>query len=454
MPTASSPVKRTARDRLERAIETLGPLPVLGGTVARVRALAADPDASTHTLVAVIEEDESFSANLLRYANSAAYARPLRARTIHQAVTVVGRQALGRIALEASTYSFLERVPGAGGRSRGHMHVHAVNVASCAAELAQRTGADAETAHLAGLLHDVGKLVMPIAFGEETMDKLVGEAPSGAGRVVAERERLGVDHAFAGALLADQEDERGALFDAVVNHHGGASGLDCPTPEAACVQLANAIVAMLAGVETDGDLIHVALGRLNAVPALLDEAAEAAVSSQAQPSEGGDALAQRVAALERLASTDELTGLASRREWLSSTRARLAAGDTGTVLMCDVDHFKQINDTVGHLTADLVLTEIALVLRANGAAGRLGGDEFALWVPGGIDEAQRVASGVVDEVRARLSGSGELPAVTLSVGAASTALCGHDLGRLLEAADRALYEAKTAGRARAAFGVG
>nr|WP_281381639.1 GGDEF domain-containing protein [Conexibacter arvalis] len=427
-------------------------MPVLGGTVARVRALAADPDASTQTLVAVIEEDESFSANLLRYANSAAYARPLRARTIHQAVTVVGRQALGRIALEASTYSFLERVPGAGGRSRGHMHVHAVGVAACAAELAQRTGADVETAHLAGLLHDVGKLVMPLAFGEATLDAIVAEAPSGTRRVIAERERLGVDHAYAGALLADQEGARGALFDAVVHHHGGASGLDCPSPEAACVQLADAIVAMLAGDEGDSELIHAALGRLGAVPSLLDEAAEAAVSAQ-PTSGGGDALADRVASLERLASTDELTGLASRREWLSSTRAKLAAGDTGSVLMCDVDHFKQINDTVGHLTADLVLTEIALVLRANGFAGRLGGDEFALWVPGGIDEAQRVAAGVVADVQTRLAGTDRLPAVTLSVGAASTALCGNDLGRLLETADRALYEAKTAGRSRAAFGV-
>lgn len=446
-------MKRSARDRLDRAIEALGPLPVLGGTVARVRALAADPDASTQTLVAVIEEDESFSANLLRYANSAAYARPLRARTIHQAVTVLGRQALGRIAVEASTYSFLERVPGAGGRSRGHMHVHAVTVAACAAELAQRTGADVETAHLAGLLHDVGKLVMPIAFGEEAMDAIVGETPSGADRVVAERERLGVDHAFAGALLADPQGEHGKLFDAVLLHHGGASGVEVPSAETASVQLANQIVAMLAGHRADSDLIHAALSHLGAPPELLDEAAEAAVSAQVAPAGDGDGLAARVASLERLASTDELTGLASRREWLSSTRARLAAGDSGSVLMCDVDHFKQINDSVGHLTADLVLTEIALVLRANGAAGRLGGDEFALWVPGGAELAQRIAAGVVAEVQTRLSGAGDLPAVTLSVGAASTDGCGFDLARLLEAADRALYEAKTAGRARAAFGV-
>jgi putative nucleotidyltransferase with HDIG domain len=51
------------------------------------------------------------------------------------------------------------------------MQVHTSAVASCALELAHRTGADAEVAHLAGLLHDIGKLVMPLAFGEQALDE-------------------------------------------------------------------------------------------------------------------------------------------------------------------------------------------------------------------------------------------------------------------------------------------
>ena len=156
-------MKPAVRDRLDRTIEDIGPLPVLSGTVARVRGLSADPDATTPQLVAVIDDDEAFSANLLRYANSAAYARPLRARTIHQAVTMVGRDALARIAMESATYSLLEQMPGTGGRSRGAMHLHAVSVASCAVEIAQRTGASAEVVHLAGLLHDIGNVIPPRA---------------------------------------------------------------------------------------------------------------------------------------------------------------------------------------------------------------------------------------------------------------------------------------------------
>jgi len=428
---------------------------VLGGTVARVRALADDPDASTPALVAVIEADESFSANLLRYANSAALARPLRAHTIHQAVTVVGRNALGRIALEAATYQFLSRVPGAGGVSRGHMHMHAVTVAACAAELAQRTGGDDEIAHLGGLLHDVGKLVMPIAFGEDACDEIARIARNGTDRARIEHDRLGVDHAYAGALLTDQSQRgRDELFDAIAFHHGGRSGQETPTVEAACVQLANAIAGMLAGEDPDQELLHAALVRVGGTPALLDEVAEAAAPGHAASAAGDDALAQRVASLERLASTDDLTGLSNRREWLARTRAKLAAGETGTVLICDVDHFKQVNDRVGHLTADLVLTEVARVLRAHGNAGRLGGDEFAMWVPGDVATASAIATRIVAETSARLPGDDSLPAVTLSVGAAPTSVHGHDLTQLLHAADTALYEAKAEGRGRAAVAAG
>jgi diguanylate cyclase (GGDEF)-like protein/putative nucleotidyltransferase with HDIG domain len=446
-------MKPDVRGRLERTIDDIGPLPVLSGTVARVRELSADPDATTPQLVAVIDGDESFSANLLRYANSAAYARPLRARTIHQAVTMVGRDALARIAVESATYSLLEQLPGAGGRSRGAMHLHAVSVASCAVEIAQRTGASSEVVHLGGLLHDIGKLVLPLAFGEQRVDEIARAHASGSARVALEREQLGVDHAYAGALLSDQEGARGELFQTISFHHGGLPGPESPTPEAACVQLANVVVGMLAGEEADQELVHVALQRLDAAPALLDDVAEAALPKQASSPAGaaGDGLAARIASLERLASTDELTGLANRREWLARTRTRLGQGEDGAVLVCDVDHFKQINDRVGHLTADLVLTEVARVLARHGDAGRLGGDEFALWLGCDAAAAHATATAIVEEVGARLPGDGELPLVSVSIGAALTAEHGRELTSLLEAADTALYEAKEAGRARASL---
>src|ERR1700761_7487257 len=158
--------------RVHDALHRIGPLPVLGGTVSRIRQLADDPHATTADLVTVVESDEAFSATRLRYANSAANARPIRARTIRQAITLLGRRRLVRLALEAETYRFLERFPGGASLSRGQLHVHALTVAAYSATTAELIGAHVDTAHLAGLLHDVGKLLMPAAFGVQALEDI------------------------------------------------------------------------------------------------------------------------------------------------------------------------------------------------------------------------------------------------------------------------------------------
>ncbi|HEX5782144.1 MAG TPA: HDOD domain-containing protein, partial [Solirubrobacteraceae bacterium] len=189
-------------DHLDEAVERLGRLPVLSATVRRVKAIADTEDAGIGEMVAALEADQGLAADLLRYANSAACARPLRARSIRAAVTLVGRRAIAQLALEAATYRFFQRAPGSGGRSIGHLHLHAAAVAGTAQAIAERTGAAADVAHLGGLLHDVGKLVMPLAFGDERLDAIAAEHPAGSLRAAAERRELGVDHAEAGARVA------------------------------------------------------------------------------------------------------------------------------------------------------------------------------------------------------------------------------------------------------------
>src|SRR3954454_19582468 len=262
--------------RVHDALRRIGPLPVLGGTVSRIRALAGDPHGTTTDLVKVIESDEAFSANLLRYANSAALARPIRARTIRQAVTLLGRRALVRIALEAETYRFLERFPGGASLSRGQLHVHAVTVAAYAATAADLRGAHTDTAHLGGLLHDVGKLLMPAAFGIQAIEEIAHEAPYGSPRAELERKRLGLDHAAAGALLVGLSEPDDDVTRAIAYHHGGPTGLACPSDETACVIVGDTLAHMITGGEPDRDVLGIALERLGATPELLDEVAEKA----------------------------------------------------------------------------------------------------------------------------------------------------------------------------------
>src|SRR3954466_8889191 len=89
-----------AEEQILVATAPLRDFPVLDGTVQRIIASADDPDTTTADLVGCLEADPTFAANLLRYSHSAAMARPIRAKTVRQAVMLVGRKTLRRLALE------------------------------------------------------------------------------------------------------------------------------------------------------------------------------------------------------------------------------------------------------------------------------------------------------------------------------------------------------------------
>ncbi|MEW6583207.1 MAG: HDOD domain-containing protein [Actinomycetota bacterium] len=429
---------------MRTAITQMTDLPVLRTSVHRVLGVTNDPDSSTTELVAALEADESLVANMLRYANSAAMARPVRAKTVRQAVTMLGRLRVRQIALEAATYHFLEQAPGVA--SRGQLHVHSVAVAAASSAVADRVGLPVDTPHLAGLLHDIGKVVLPAVASEAEVGRLTEAYPSGMARARAERDRLGIDHAQAGAILAAEWGLPEDVAAAIAWHHGGPREMGGPGPAAACVQLANGLVGLLGGRDLDAELMLSALDELGLPAGDLESLAETAVRLTTHPPEGS--LADRVGELERLAQTDELTGLANRRHWVRETRLLIGAGRGGSALLLDLDNFKEINDSAGHAAGDLVLTEIAAIVSRHGRAGRLGGDEFCVWVEGGRDDAEAAARQVIAQTQAFLAAA-HLPSADLgvSVGVA-VAGPGEDLELLLARADVALYAAKAAGRGR------
>lgn len=172
-----------------------------------------------------------------------------------------------------------------------------------------------------------------------------------------------------------------------------------------------------------------------------------------------DKLARAMQELQQLASTDPLTGLANRRhlweflqrEWMRSRRS----GNALAVIMMDLDHFKRINDEHGHEAGDAVLTEVATLLKAqvrgSDIACRFGGEEFALVLPDAKHEVvQRRAEGIRASIgRLELSYRGQpLGGITASFGVALYPVHAADPESLLRASDRALYEAKAAGRDR------
>lgn len=168
------------------------------------------------------------------------------------------------------------------------------------------------------------------------------------------------------------------------------------------------------------------------------------------------------AALERLATQDALTGIANRRFFLEiATRiidqARRYRRPVSLV-MIDVDHFKEMNDTFGHKTGDLVLVHIARqmqsILRKVDILGRYGGDEFVILLPETTPEGARRLSERLRQVISQqpiVAGGVTIP-ITLSVGLSSN-INEPDLSldELLQRADRALYDSKLNGRDRVTF---
>lgn len=170
-------------------------------------------------------------------------------------------------------------------------------------------------------------------------------------------------------------------------------------------------------------------------------------------------LAQALHDLREQASTDPLTGLSNRRhlwefllrEWIRSRRREGSLA----VIMMDLDYFKRVNDEFGHEAGDVVLTEIATLLKAqirgSDIACRFGGEEFALVLPDATLEAvQRRAEDIRAAVRRiDLKYRGEpLGGITASFGIALAPDHAADPESLLRASDQALYEAKAAGRDR------
>lgn len=154
----------------------------------------------------------------------------------------------------------------------------------------------------------------------------------------------------------------------------------------------------------------------------------------------------------REAMTDGLTGLLNRRALFSAMDMPLGPG--AAVIMFDLDHFKSVNDQLGHAAGDAVLEGFARLvlpeLHPNDIAARLGGEEFCLVMR---DLTNRSAAGVAERIRVafeatRFGTDRGVAAITLSAGVAISGVDGEPFEAVLKRADDALYAAKSAGRNR------
>ncbi|HEU4564577.1 MAG TPA: diguanylate cyclase, partial [Gemmatimonadaceae bacterium] len=346
---------------------------------------------------------------------------------------------------------------------------HCERVAHLACLLAARLGMDEMSLfwfRIGALLHDVGKLIVP----SETLNK--------PGKLTPEEWELLKRHPEAGVeMLADVEFPWDVL-PMVRSHHEwwdgngypqGLRGEEIPHT-ARILALADVYDALTSTRSykralTHAEAVDVMRQRVGVQfdPGLWAHFEE--LMSGGPPSREPDAptrslsLASGGAAGAAGEPRDELTGLPLRRAFLERASSAFAAwregGGAVALLVIDVDHFKLVNDTFGHLQGDEVLRDVASVLRrevrADDFLARYAGDEFVVLLPGtSLALALEVGERLRDAVERCRCGGRQLAdggvQVTLSIGAAAAPGHGASIEALFEAADQALYDAKRKGR--------
>ncbi|MGD9427016.1 EAL domain-containing protein [Pantoea sp. NSTU24] len=156
------------------------------------------------------------------------------------------------------------------------------------------------------------------------------------------------------------------------------------------------------------------------------------------------------ARLCELASLDMLTRLASRSAFMEQVAQLTEAGVPYTLLMTDLDGFKEVNDTLGHAAGDALLCHVAEQIRAVCSsavtAARLGGDEFVILLAGGSTEAAMMAEKLIAAIQTPFRFHDSPVVVGASTGIASYPEHGRDPSSVMSAADLALYRAKASGK--------
>lgn len=157
------------------------------------------------------------------------------------------------------------------------------------------------------------------------------------------------------------------------------------------------------------------------------------------------------------AATDLLTGLTARKAAQDEIEEHLKTDDHGVMMLLDLDHFKSVNDQLGHQMGDKVLVDVAAdmkkMFRNSDVLSRLGGDEFVVYLKNVPEKewALQRASQIVDEIRRRVSNDKTSIQISASVGIVMTDMVERNYDALYRAADIAMYKAKRQGGNKALF---
>ncbi len=476
-------------------LNSLGTLPTPPFVAMEIIRLTRDPESSATDLAAVLNNDPVLATRILQIANSPAYGLAREVSSVERATALLGLKAVKMMALSFSLASDV-------GDDAGALKLNTYWYHSLLNAVAARRWAEilqpglAEEAFLAGLLSNLGRLVMArsreqqyreviaasgsdwptgadeaavLGFTSDDVTALVlkewglpdiivaaaeavlcGIAPDGEVNGGAELSRV-LGCAIATGQALDPGADASTLTD--LTETASAAGIPEDEIDTFVIDLESRVRAMAdaLGVDLPADVSH---------QRLLDEARSRLVEVSLETAMHLETANRRGEELETIAYRDQLTDVPNRRafdEHLARVAAKAARNATRLgVLLFDIDHFKKFNDTYGHQIGDDVLATVAKtmskVTRASEMLARYGGEEFVVVVEDCVPEHLEVAGNrireAVEATGVPTADHGVLRVTMSGGGAVGHMVAESDAIELTKRADDALYRAKEAGRNR------
>jgi diguanylate cyclase (GGDEF)-like protein len=451
--------------------------------------LVNDPNAHISQLARLISKDPALASKILRTVNSSMYARPVKISKLTQALSLLGLQTVRVLVLGFSLVRNLKNYKNKGFRPLEYWR-RAIYSATAALTLAQRTQSDLqEEAFVAALLMDLGMLVLDEILGEQ-YGRVNEKARTHADLARLEESMLQTTHAEVSGVLAELWGLPPALAIPMKFHHKPSAVEDPALQKLAQIchlagrcadvfveESATAAVAELRSffesqyqmTEADCDnLLSQVSKRTAEIAPLFEVDLNTGVSYESILRRANDSVIQFTLAdqhqarlendqLRQKAAADSLTGLASRGTFdaflEAAVKDAVAKSTPLALLLLDIDHFKAVNDQLGHQAGDATIKKLAAILAGSARpvdlAARYGGEEMAMVIPG-VNRA--AAANLAESLRRAIAsippGSLGGREITASFGVAvmEPGSAFREPAHLLKAADMALYAAKKAGR--------
>ena len=278
VPESIDDIEAGNAEQLQQIIMTTRDLPAMPEVASKVLELSADPNTSALQLQQVISDDQAMTGRILKIANSAMYSCSRKIKTLTEAIVMLGFNSIRSLVVTSAARNLYNTNRTKTGLKERLLWEHSIGTAFAARILAsQRTPNLAEEAFLAGLMHDIGKLVLNIRVPEKFDEIVQIVYNENLAFHLTEQEILGFDHAQVGAMLVNKWKLSDGLEFIILNHHN-ENALTVENPLSLYLDLANQLCKKMGIGFIDDPELDIMNSRANQIlqitPSVFEDTAE------------------------------------------------------------------------------------------------------------------------------------------------------------------------------------